>query len=993
VTGPFGSGGFGSPGRPRPPRPPQLPTLPTLSRRAKIGLVVLAALIVVIILFNVFVGQYTDLLWYDSVHFSSVWKRRLAVEVVMFFVALFVVGGFAVGNVLIAYRLRSRRGASAGTAAGPPGEGMAAWHSVARGVGIVGLVVLFLVVGIPSGVAAAKRWQLWMLWSNSTPFGVRDPQFHRDISYFAFSYPLERFVLNELFAAVTIAIVAVAVTTYLFGGLRLNLPRVHSTPAARAHLSVLVGLFVLLKAAAYWLDRYGLAFSPRGNVTGPSYSDVHATLPAKSILVFIALICAVLFFANVRQRNLMLPALAFGLMAVSAILIGGAYPALVQHFKVAPSAQDLEAKYIGRNIAATRSAFGIASVQPQDYAGVAGPNTSVQQVRTDVNTRAQLRLIDPNIVTRTFNQLQQQRSFYSFSNPLDVDRYSLTGSGELQDVIIGTRNISLAGLQSGQQNWINQHLVYTHGFGAVAALGDQVGTKGNPDFIESELPPKGFLSSQTQWRVYFGEGEPNFSIVGAPASSRPRELDYPQENSAGQTNYTYQGNGGVPIGSFWRRLLYAWKLRDKNVLLSSGVNADSRILYVRDPRSRVAKVAPWLTLDSDAYPTVVGNQIDWVVDGYTTSNGYPYSEQESLATDTATTLTTGESTSAQGSGTINYIRNSVKAVVNAYTGAVTLYEWTPGEPAGGDPVLKTWEKAFPGVVHPYSAIPPAVMQHFRYPEDLFNIQRALLARYHVLDPKAFYNGTNFWKVPDDPTLPNGVVLTQPAYYLTISPDGSSTPVFSLTSTFTQTAGRNLTAFMSVNSQPGDGYGKFTLLQLPTTATFDGPGQVQNQDIESYTPISTLLSLLRRGGSRVELGNLLTVPVDGALLYVEPVYVEAAGGTSFPVLRRVVAVYNGTTGFSPTLAGALNQAFAVSGPSQPSQPTQPSNGGQGPGGQGSKPPKQRTTGASAKVQADLNQALRYQQQAEQDLRAGNFAAYGRDEKKLAAALAAAQRDAG
>lgn len=970
----------------------QLPSLPHVPRWVRIALVVIVGLIVLGVLFNVFVVQYTNLLWFDSVHYSSVWRREVVVQVVMFLVTAFAMAVWVLANVVIAYRSRPRiptrrvddeaadgERPSAPRAGGftpPPG-----WSRLARPARVAALVVVGLVVGIPAGAAAAKRWQLWMLWSNRTPFGVKDPQFHRDVSYFAFTYPLERFVLSELFAAAALAIAAVLVTSYLFGSLRPNNGRLYSTPAARAHLAVLLGVFVLLKAAAYWLDRYGLAFSTQGNVTGLSYTDVHATLPAKTILVFIAVICALLFFANLRLRNWRLPILAFGLMAVSAIVIGGVYPALVQALKVKPSQQDLEAPYIQRNINATRQAFGItnAQVKTTNYPGTT--TASPKTLRSDVNTDAQLRLLDPNVVTQTFNQLQQDRSFYSFSQPLDIDRYQLGGDPTPQDVVIGTRNLSLSGVQSSQQNWINQHLIYTHGYGVVAALAEQLGSQGNPDFIESNLPPKGQLTI-TQPRVYFGVGEPSYSIVGAPPGGPKRELDLPSDNSEGQQNFTYNGGGGVPVGSLWRRILYAWKLGDKNVLLSSEINSASHILYVRDPRSRVHKVAPWLTLDSNPYPVVADGSIDWVVDGYTTTNGYPYSEQESLASDTSVTTSTGESANAQGSDTVNYIRNSVKAVVNAYTGQVSLYEWDPsGQP---DAVLHTWMKAFPGVVQPESAIPAALLPHLRYPEDLFNIQRSLIARYHVTDPKAFYNGTDFWTVPGDPTV--NEVVSQPSYYLTMSQDGTSTPVFALTTTLTSLNRRNLTAYLSVDADPGPDYGHFQLLQLPANQIALAPGQVQN-DIESDPTISHNLTLLRGGGSRVVRGNLVTVPIDGSLLYIEPIYVQAAGGQSFPELRRVIADFQGQLGYAPTLAQALDQALGTpSAPSQPSNPSQPSK----PSGP-SKP--SHPAKASAALRSALARAAAAETQAQADLRAGNFAAYGRDEQRLASALAAARRAAG
>lgn len=931
----------------------------------------MVALVVLIVLWSVFVSQYTNLLWFRSVGFSSVFSRRLVTQIVLFVMFGSVMGLVVAANIAIAYRMRPKS-----LPISAEQQQLDRYRQLIHPARAVALTAVGLIIAIISGTAAARRWQTWLLWRNGTSFHHQDPQFHRDVSYFAFTYPMQRFVLGMLFAMVAVSLVAVLVTAYVYGSLRVQTPGPRWTPAGRVHVSVLLGVFVLLKALAYWLDRYGLAFSGRGSVTGPSYTDVHAVLPAKTILVFVAIICAALFFANIYTRNWLLPAVAFGLMVVSALVIGGAYPAIVQQFKVKPSAQDLEAPYIGRNITQTQYAYGIGPdhVTTEQYPGVS--TLSPAQQRAAVTSDVQLRVLDPNVVSQTFEQLQQQRSFYSFEDSLDVDRYQLTKSGPPTDVVIGTRNISLGGLQPNQRNWINDHLVYTHGYGVVAAQADSAQPDGSPQFVESDLPPTGAISAlQTtanhtfEPRIYFGEGAPNYSIVGAPASARPRELDYPNDKGAGQVNTTYTGGGGVPIGSFFRQLLYAWKFRDKNILLSSGVNADSHILYIRDPRARVAKVAPWLTLDGDPYPVVIDGQVLWVVDGYTTTDGFPYSEQESLSSSTRTSLnTTTQAVAAQRNAQINYIRNSVKATVNAYTGRVTLYAWNQAPTP--DPVLRTWEKAFPGVVKAQSQMPPGLVQHLRYPEDLFNIQRTLIAHYHVTDPRSFYNGTEFWNVPYDPTLNGGTsTVPQPSYYMTLSPDGGPTPlVFSLTSPLVSLTRRNLTAYLSVDSQPGPGYGKFTLLTVPANAGLAGPGQVQNE-LDSNATISQAHSLLDQGGSRVIKGNLLTVPIAGSMLYVEPWYVQASGGQTFPVLRKFLAYSNGNAGFEPTLDAAINEVFGVKGAAPPVA------AGGTPSGTPSPPV------ASAALQQAIAAAQRDEAAAEAALRRGDFAAYGRAQNSL------------
>ncbi|MBV9291569.1 MAG: UPF0182 family protein, partial [Frankiales bacterium] len=831
--------------------------VPRLSRRARLVLPIVVAVVLLIVLISVFDSVYTDLLWFRSVGFSSVFTRKLTTQVVLFFVFGIVMALMVGANVLVAHRLRP--------AFRPQSQEQeqlemlrSAIHPYRRWI----LAAALLVVAAVAGGSATGRWRTWMLWRNAQHFGIKDPQFHKDVSYFAFTYPFQRWLLGVMFAMVIVSIIAVLLTAYLYGGLRPQTPGPKWTPAARAHISVLLGVFVLLKAIAYWLDRYGVNFSRRGFVdTGASYTDVHAVLPAKTILVFVAVICAGLFFANVRIRNWRLPLVAFGLMVGSAIVIGGLYPLIVQQFSVRPSEADKEAPYISRNITQTRLAYGLqasgpaATVDTTDYTGT--PTVPAKTLRADTATLPNIRLLDPTVLPATFQQLQGFKSFYDFPNTLDVDRYTLNGTE--QEQVVAVRDLNLGGLLPAQQSWINQHLVYTHGFGFVAAAGNSVQSDGTPDFTESNLPPTGLLGTSFQPRIYFGETSPTYSIVGAPAGAPKRELDFPNDSGTGQQNTTYTGKGGVSVGSTWRRLLYALKFKDKNLLFSSGINADSRLLYVRNPRERVAKVAPFLTLDSDPYPAVVDGHIEWIVDGYTTTDGFPYAARTSLSSATNDTLAQTRSSTTRPSGEVNYIRNSVKATVDAYTGEVHLYQW-----GSRDPVLSTWMKAFPGVVQPESAIPTDIRAHLRYPEDLFKVQRALLAKYHIGDAHAFYAGTDYWRVPNDPTK-EPLTVPQPPYYLTLATPGQSSPSFQLTTTLLQNNRPNMAAFVAVESDPSSpDYGKMSVLQLPSNAQVEGPGQVANR-FESFTPASTELSLLRRGGSRVTLGNLLTLPLGGGFL--------------------------------------------------------------------------------------------------------------------------------
>jgi uncharacterized membrane protein (UPF0182 family) len=945
----------------------------------------LAGLIALGVLVTIIAGVWTDFLWYRSVHhgpvsgYGSVFDVVYGTRWALFFVVGIVMAAVTGLNVVLAYRLRPAYRVTP-TATAKPGIELyrAAIDPHRRLLLGIGLAL----VGLISGITAAGAWRTWLLFINRVPFGVKDPQFHMDISFFVFTYPFIRLVLSYLFAAVLLSLVAALGVHILYGGLGWQARRPKATIGTQVHLFVLVGVFVLLKSAAYWVDRWGIDFSQRGAVTtGASYTDVNAVLPAKTILAVIALLCALLFFAGAIRRNGLLPAVGFGLLVLSAIIVGGLYPAIIQQFVVKPNELAKESKYIGRQIVATRDAYGVSGVRGIPYSGASTQSSGA--LYSQVSNLPGVRLMDPNVVSRTFQQLQQVKGFYQFPGMLSVDRYLLPGDKAPQDLVVAVRGLS--GPPTGQGNWINTHLVYTHGFGFVAAKGNTEAADGTPAFVESDIPPHGQLGG-FQPRVYFGAAENNYAIVGGPKGRAPMELDYPSTNARGQVNNTYTGSGGVPIGSSLSRLLYAVKFREINILLSGAINGDSKILYDRTPLERVAKVAPFLTLDGSPYPVVADGQIWWVVDGYTTTDLYPYSQRLGMPSATTTSQTPGGNVAGQPTGSINYIRNSVKAVVNAYTGNVTLYQWGPP-----DPLLEAWKKAFPGIIQPSSQIPGYLLPHLRYPQDLFEVQRQVLAQYHVTNAQSFYGGQNFWTVPNDPT---GVIanrLSQPPYYLTEKIPGYAQPEFSLTTTFVPRNRANLAAVMVVDSNPTQpGYGTIRILQLPQNAVTEGPSQVQGA-FESFATASEQLTLLRRGGSTVTLGNMITIPVGGGLLYIEPVYVtaSAAGATgSYPSLQKVFAYYAGQpnlassgqpapVGYAGTLSGALRQLFTGA----------PGVNTSSPGG----PPS--SAAASGQVRADLKLAQQDYAKAQAALRGGDLATYAQAIAAMEQEISSAQRAAG
>ncbi|HET7310533.1 MAG TPA: UPF0182 family protein [Mycobacteriales bacterium] len=919
--------------------PPKAPVRATLRKLRPLAVVAVAGVVIYAII-NLIVSVYTNWLWFDSVHEIGSYRRRVLTQVVMFLVFGGAAAVAVAVNLVALHRHTPYDGQAVQTRLSVRLR-YARWIYPRRRLATA---VVSLAAGLWVGLNAAARWTLWLQWRNATSFGIADPQFHRDYSYYVFVYPMHRYALTASFRIVVLCVILLAVAGYLNGGFRPRGERPRLAAKMRVHVCLLLGVLALMKALAYWLDRFATAVSNRGVVTGPSYTDIHAVLPSKLILLVIAVLLAVLFFVNMAFRSWKATTAGVVTLMLSGVLFGGVVPWVVQQYHVKPDAQDAEALSIARDIAATKYAYGIGAATVTSAGPATGGSAQAGDAAAAI-TAAQPQLLDPNQMSPTFTQLQQVRAFYGFKNTLDVDRYDIGG---VHDVALAVRELRLAGLPSGQRTWSNLHLVYTHGYGVVAAPVDAV-QDGTPKFVEADVPPTGALGT-FEPRIYFGQSSPSYSLVGAPANVRPHEFDRPGAGG-GQVDTTYTGNGGVPVGSFWRQLVYAWRMGDKNILFSAGVNSRSRLLYIRDPRQRVRTVAPWLTLDGAAYPVVAGGRVLWVVDGYTTANSVPYSQQQNLRAGASDSYVTNGSTVAQPGQSINYIRNSVKATVDAYDGSVHLYQWDNETGLGRDPVLATWMKAFPGLVQPATAMPAEVRAHLRYPRDLFNVQRTMLARYHVSDPRTFYNGSDFWRIPSDPTVKGSAA--QPPYYLRLPTSGGQTE-FSLASPFVSLNGRAMTAYLSVGADPGSGYGRMRLQTLP--AGVEGPGQIRN-DIESDPGVAQQLTLLRGGGSRVVLGNLQPIPADGSVIWVEPIYSRAAGGTSFPILRRVVVVRGGTIAFEPTLNLALADAV----------------------GNGATPGARLARAVAAAQQA--------QARAQAALAANNRTEYERQERLLEAALAA------
>lgn len=935
---------------------------------ATIALVILVG--IGAILFSV-ADLYTNVLWFDQLGFLSVLTSQIFAQS-----ALFAAGAVSFAlitgiSLWLAYRFRPVYIRFPDESS--PFEQYRQLLEQLRRVVMIGVP---LGLGVLAGLAVAPSWGIVLSYLNRTPFGETDPQFGLDISFYIFELPFLVGLVGFLSGAFLISLLLTAGVHIIYGSIKFNGRETFVSKAARIQIGLLAFLCLLIQGASLWLDQFLTMTSSSGLFTGATYSDVYAAIPGLQILALISVVVALLFLVAAFVGKWRLPVIATGLMVVSSLILGGLFPWAIQTFQVVPNERTLEAPYIDRNLSATRAAYGIDDVLKVQYN--ATTDATPGALREDAETTASIRIIDPALVSSSFRQLEQFRQYYNFPNLLDVGRYNI--DGVVQDTVLAVRELNQAGL-GDSQSWYNNTIVYTHGYGVVAAFGNQRTVDGQPVFMQSGIPTTGKLGTYEP-RVYFGENSPAYSIVGAPEGGEPLELDFPAgEGENDQTYNTFTGDGGPMISGIIPRLAYALKFQSEQILLSDAITTESQILYDRDPRQRVAAVAPFLELDSDVYPAVVDGKLLWIVDGYTTSNNYPYSRSEELAQ----IVSDSNSPGVFLRGQVNYIRNSVKATVDAYDGKVTLYEWDEK-----DPILKTWMKVFPDTVQPLSSMSGELLSHVRYPADLFKVQRALLGSYHVDEAGAFYSQQDAWMTPNDPVGGQGIGTLQPPYYLTMQVPGTDSPEFSIYSTFiprsTGESSRNvLTGYLVANANAGseDGkksgeYGRLTLLTLPKSTIVPGPGQVQN-NFNADSEVSKLLNILRQGSTRVLNGNLLTLPVGGGLLYVQPVYIQSTGETSFPLLQKILVAFGDQIAFEDTLDQALTSLFGSSGMNPTPTPTDPDAEPTEPG---------TDAPVSPNLELALQQALEAIQEKEAAMAIGDWTAFGKAEEKLKRAIQAA-----
>ena len=967
-------------------------------RRPKVGPGAITVTVLVLLGLFVYAASsfWTEILWFQQMHATRILLTRWGVIAGLAVVG--VVLSVAVLRIMIGlahrHRVSSKRGEAAANLrqyqdAIEPFKKLAFW-------------LVALVLGIPAGLRLAEGWQTVLTWLNATPFGKTDPIFGWDISFFVFTLPFLELVVSFLLHLVILSLVVSIVASYLYGGLQV-VPRPHATVPVRRHLGILAAVASVIIGVQYWIGRYSLLTQSGDNIDGAMYADVNATLPAHSILAAISIAVAALFLVAAFRGTWRLPTIGVVVTVVAALVIGGAYPALIEQFRVRPNARSLNAPYIQHNIDATLEAYGLDDLDYQTY----DATTTAQpgQLREDSESTSQIRLLDPQVIRKTVQQLQQSRPYYSFDSGFFVDRYTI--NGERRDTVISMRELNLAGLSQEQQNWVNRHTVYTHGFGVVAAYGNSITSDGLPSYWEQSIPSKGEIG-EYEPRVYFSQSAPDYSIVGGPEGTPAQELDYPDDNApGGQVSTTFKGNGGPSVGNVWNKLLYSIKFGSTDIFFSSQTNEESQILYDRDPLLRVAKVAPYLTLEQKAYPAVVDTDGDpstpkrlvWVVDAYTTTDSYPYAQHQSLSSSTVDSRSQSVGQYIQ-ENSINYMRNSVKAIVDAYDGSVRLFQWDEK-----DPILSTWMKIYPGSVESKQNISADLMGHLRYPEDMFKVQRDLLTSYHVRDASDFYTGGDRWRLAEETSTAataNGVstatmsssqqqaVRVQPPYYLTMQMPGQQSAEFSLTSVFVpggESKREAMAGFLAVDSETGseagkvrEGYGKLRLIALPSSTTVPGPGQIQNAYDTNQT-IASQLNVLNLSDSTVIRGNLLTLPVGGGLLYVQPVYIQGSGGANYPVLRFVLTAFGNRVGFAPTLAESLDQTFGGDSAAKVAGGDQSADKSKGGGDQQNQAESEPSKQLASALQ-DANQAIQDGQNA---LKNNDWAAYGESQKRLNDAL--------
>ena len=857
---------------------------------------------------------YIDLLWFDSVDQSDVYWTILLTKVGLATAFSAVFALLVVVSMWLADRLRPNF-----VPPSPEQRALDGYRKLETKSQWILRVVVGIVLGLMVGLPAATQWDTWLQFRNNQPFGVFDPLFGEDVSFYIFRLPFAGFVVNWLFGALILTLLVSGAIHYLNGGIRLQNQGRKVSPQAKAHLSVLLALLALTRASGYWLSRFTLTISTRGVVKGATYTDVNAQLPAINLMILVSVAVALLLLWNVRQRGWRIPILATALWVIVATFVGTIYPAIVQRFSVQPNVSTKELPYIERNLEATKVALGLDQVETKQ---VAFKSLTSDDVAESIDVIQDVRQLDPSEMRERFALDEGQASFYAIRD-LDVDRYSV--DGRIQQVLLGTRELNTDGIPN--RTWVSRHLIYTHGCGVVAAPASKVTSDGRPVYIDLGVKRP---------QLYVGEGISQYAVLGTSQK---------EQACPGQTNTPYEADGGVRLSSLLRRTAFAISFNEYNLFGSNLIEQESQIMWVRNVRDRAEKVAPFLSFDADPYPVVVEGEVKWILDAYTLSNRYPYAQSANISQ-----LTAGSGLNAE----FNYVRNSVKIVIDAYSGEMTFYIVDDK-----DPIIQTWAAVFPNLFTPVTDARPELVTHFRYPEDLFRVQTNMFGRYQFGDAALFFNRDAAWSVaqapPKEPDtsavvgstatdLANpdlidvqdaNVVRFEPYYSLFHLPGTMGTPGrFSMLRPFVpfsaDDARKELRAFMVVSSEPED-YGAITVYTVEGPLP-EGPATVA-AEFGSDPVISQQITLLDQRGSRVVFGDLQLVPLNKGLIYLRPLFVRPDDANAKQIfVRKFLASHDNRVVIGDSLSDAIEKLFsntgsAFGGEYQPTEINPTTEGGQ------------------------------------------------------------------
>ena len=860
------------------------------------------------------VNLYTDWLWFESINFSSVFKTILSTKIIMrlgswllFTVFLFINLYFTKDRVLELFENEDKQEESV-IELNQSDNKYSNLLSSKRLKWIY--LIASLIIGFIFSSISLNSWKTVLKFLNSTSFNLTDPIFNNDLSFYIFKLPLYQLGYQLLSFLVVLTAIIISIIYFITGNSKSMIKKISSSHKAKNHLSILAALFFAIKSWGYRLDMFNLLYSDRGVAFGASYTDINAQLLALKVLTVIAVVLSIFIVINIFIKKFKLIAIGVASLIIISILLGTIYPALVQQFQVEPNEVAKETPYIEHNIKYTQLAYNLNKITERDFP--VNENLTYQKVKNNKVTYNNIRLWDSRPLKSTYSQLQEIRSYYTFAN-IDVDRYEI--DGELTQVMLSTRELNQELLPPQAQTWVNRKLNYTHGFGIAMSPVSEMTGGGVPKFLIKDIPPQSKNIEIAEPRIYYGEKTNNYVITNTKA----KEFDYPQGDN--NQYISYQGEGGVQLSNLLREVAFSIKYGTLKLLLNNDITKESQLMFDRNIKRRVRKVAPFLEYDSDPYMVAANKQLYWIQDAYTTSSMYPYSEPQTWG---------------------NYIRNSVKVVINAYSGQMKFYVVDES-----DPVIKTYRKIFPDLFLAKDEMPQYIARHLRYPEELFKTQANMYNKYHMKNPKVFYNNEDLWNIPKENYAGSSIQM-QPYYTLMNLPRDKDDSNFLVMLPFTPNNKDNMIAWLG-----GKANGDLILYKFPKQKLVYGPQQVEAR-IDQESRISEQLSLWDQRGSRIIRGNLLTIPIDESILYVEPIYLQADQG-QIPELKRVITAYKGKVVMERTFDEALLGVFGIKKPQQED--------------------KQPTTPINFSANQLLNNLISTYEEAQEELKAGNWESYG------------------